>query len=532
MSYDITCPYCFEHFRDEDVMFRSEKINQGDPHIIPDEYDDLDDFIARYHGPDKEALVFRQADWDFFAEGEDEVYEAFWKRYNGTTETNYADKVLNLPPAYRRRVLNPSDPHHQTYLAVQPDGGYFIRDNQGMVAQVQLLTGEHCNRRVCPHCHNPLPDGYGKNTVKFVTVIGITGSGKTVYLSQLLRKMQNYAALVGLSAIVNAPSARVFVESNVVADRKPLPGSTPANRLQQPIFYEMVRNSEGSQKVSNTFVLYDVAGEVFSSGDNTLVNRFAPYVEHADGVIVLIDPLQFDIISSASRNKKALVDPTIVFDTIHTLISHGDQNRKCDIPFAVCISKDDTGDFQQVLSQNMRTLLLKDVSSVRDNNGFAVPIFNAAEYNAILRELTDFMQGPNVNDNRMALATLLHNNYSRYSFFAITALGCEVEESGEGVQKYQYPVGPVIPRRIEEPLLWLFHCLGYIGVNQPIEYPYNPRCPNCGSRATFPLPEDERTARIREGFLRSRTVNVDAGCAACWSRWNLQTGEIVPPGNK
>ncbi len=526
--YEITCPYCFERFHDDEVLFRSEKVNQGDPGIIPDEYDDLDDFIARYRGADKEELVAAWRDWEFFAEGEDEVYENFWKQYNGTTEVNPADGFLKLPAAYRRRVLNPSDQSHQRYLAVQPNGGYFIRDKQGMVAQVELLTGEKCNRRVCPHCHNPLPDGYGKNPVKFATVIGITGAGKTVYLSQLLHKMQNYAALVGLSAIVNTPSAHNFVEKNVVADREPLPGSTPAERLQQPIFYEMIRNGAGNQKVTHTFVLYDVAGEVFSSGDSNLVHRFAPYVEHADGVIVLIDPMQFDIINGAARNKRALGDPTDVFNTIHNLISHDDPNRKCDIPFAVCLSKADTYEVQQVLDPQLRDRILSDVNGIKNANGFNQPLFNSAEYNAILRQLTDFMQGPNVSDNRFTLANQLNTNYSKYSYFAFTALGCDVEEATGDAGGYQRPVGPVNPRRIEEPLLWLFHSLGYVDCNQPIEYPNNPRCPHCGSRATYPLPEDERSVRVPTGFLKKKKVYVDAGCSNCDARWNTTTGETVP----
>lgn len=530
MSYEIICPYCFEHFQDDQVMFRSEKVNMGDDGIIPDDYDDLEDFIARYRGGDKEDIIARYRDWAFFAEGEDPVYERFWRQYNGTTEINPADKFLKVP-AHHRRVLDPSDLEHQQYL--MPQGSdYFIRDNQGMVAQVELATGEKCNRRVCPHCHNPLPDGYGKNPVKFATVIGITGAGKTVYLSQLLRRMQNYAATVGLSAIVNTPSARNFVDSNVVADRKPLPGSTPAERLQQPIFYEMIRNAGGSQKTTHTFVLYDVAGEVFSSGDATLVRRFAPYVEHADGVIVLIDPMQFDVINSTTVDREALANPTDVFNTIHSIISHGDPDKKCDIPFAVCISKSDTDEVQQVLSPQLRNMLLTDVRGVRSSNGFNQPIFNSADYNVILRELTDFMQGPNVNDNRYTLANQLNANYSRYSYFAFTALGCDVEEANDAGNRFQYPVGPVVPRRIEEPLLWLFHSLGYVGINQSIEYPNNLMCPNCYSRATFELPFDQRSVKIKTGFLKSRLVNVDACCARCGTRWDTMTGEVVPASDK
>ena len=306
MSFEITCPYCFRKMLDSEVLFRSEKVNQGEPDILPDEYDDMEDFQARYRGPDKEEILSKYYDWEFFAETEDPAYEAFWANFNGTTEYNPADDVLRVK-AYRRRVIDPSKTAHQKYLKQQSTGDYFIYDEQGMVTQIELSSGEKCNRRVCRHCHNPLPDNYGKNTVKFATIIGITGAGKTVYLSQLLRRMRTYAVKVGLSAIVNNTGVRTFLENNVIAANEPLPGSTPSTRFQQPLFYEMVRDAKEHGRVTETFVLYDVAGEVFK--ESSLVNKFAPFVEHADGVIVLIDPMQFEIVSGVMNQGSQLDEP-------------------------------------------------------------------------------------------------------------------------------------------------------------------------------------------------------------------------------
>ena len=60
--------------------------------------------------------------------------------------------------------------------------------------------GKPTYRRVCPYCHNPLPMGFGKHRVKNISIIGITGAGKTVYISQLLKGMTEYAAKSGLGA--------------------------------------------------------------------------------------------------------------------------------------------------------------------------------------------------------------------------------------------------------------------------------------------------------------------------------------------
>jgi len=514
MSFEITCPYCFRKMLDSEVLFRSEKVNQGEPDFLPDEYDDIDDFRARFRGSDKDKndILSKYNEWAFFAETTDPEYEAFWDNFNGTTEYNPADDVLRVK-AYHRKVIDPSIPDHQHYLQSQPGGGFFIHDEQGMVTQIELKTGEKCNRRVCRHCHNPLPDNYGKNTVKFATVIGITGAGKTVYLSQLLRKMRTYAVKVGLSAIVNNTGVRTFLENNVIAANEPLPGSTPSTRFQQPLFYEMIRDAGAHGKVTETFVLYDVAGEVFKEG--SLVTKFAPFVEHADGVIVLIDPMQFEVVSGVMNRGTALDEPTTVLNAIHNIVSHGNANEKCTIPFAVCISKADTQVVQMVLSEDLRRMLLDDVHGIKDSSGFNKPLFNAAEYNPILNELYDFIQS-----NELVLAQQMQTNYASYAYFAFTALGCDVAEgTSPNGDKYQYPVGPVLPKRVEEPLLWLFHKLGYIGVNVPIDDPTRPKvpCPKCGSMDTEELPEDQRLLVTGWGpFKKKLYVNRRCSCGHCW----------------
>ena len=148
MSFEITCPYCFKTMKDDEVLFRSEKINQGENDILPDEYDDLEDFQARYRGADKETILSDLRDWEFFAETEDAEYEAFWKNFNGTTEYNPADEILRVK-AYRRRILDPQNTYHQKFLVKQPDGSYFIRDEQGMVTLNKLIQF-FGNRIICP----------------------------------------------------------------------------------------------------------------------------------------------------------------------------------------------------------------------------------------------------------------------------------------------------------------------------------------------------------------------------------------------
>lgn len=509
MGYEITCPSCFRKFQHTEVHFRSEKFNTGECDILPEEYDDVNDFISRYRGEDREEILRQYQNWAFFQEGKDPEYEHFWNDkddgFGGTTENNAADKKLGIL-AYHRRVIDPSKPEHRKYLKKQSDGGYLIADADGLVTHIELATGETCGRRVCPYCHNPLPDQYGKYPVKFTTIIGITGAGKTVYLSQLINKLKSYAAKVGLAAINTTTSAREFLKNNRVSVGAPLPGSTAPNQLLQPLFYDLVKSSSAGTKETNTFVLYDIAGE--NCLDPILMHRFGRFIENAHGIFILIDPMQFGAINNVVMDSEELGAPTEVLDAIHNLVVHGSTERKCDIPVAVCISKGDIDEVQEVLYPELCGALMEDVQALRDSTGHAIPRFNASAYNPIAKGLKQFML-----DNEDALEQSLYINYSTYNYFAFTALGCDVKEG--------LPVGPLLPKRIEEPLFWLFYQFGYIDSDVPVFSPAKEQviCPECESCNIRELPEPERKITIKQGLFKKITLDVTYHCLDCDKRW-------------
>ncbi len=513
MSYEITCPYCFGRMQDDEVLFRSEKVNQGYNPVLPEDLDDIDEFIQLYKGNDKEELIQKYKDWEFFIETKDEAYETFWNRFGGTTEINPADDKLHVK-AYLRRIIDPAKKEHQRYLRKQSDGSYLIRDAQGMVAQIQLNTPDQeiCHRRVCRYCHNPLPDAYGKNKVHFASVIGITGAGKTVYISQLLKNMSNYVTKAGLSATINSPNSRTFLEANPIQTITPLPGSTPAGRFQQPLFYQITRSVGETQRVTETFVLYDVAGEALADPD--LARPYAPFIAHSDGMIMLLDPFQFESFREVNGNSSALSETKTVLDTIHNIISKGDDNEKIDIPIAVCISKIDLDEVQKVLGPELCELLRADVYGEEDEDGFCKPLFNEKQYAPIFEGLDAFFK-----QKEPALAKQLENDYVSYAYFAFTALGCAVQnEVSENGETYQYPVGPVLPKWVEEPLLWLFYKMGYIGSNMLPAVSCT--CPKCGGNRTKPLPPEDQIQEVHKLFWKER-IFVNRVCLDCGYRWEF-----------
>ena len=375
MSFPITCPYCFGEMDDDQVLFRSDRVSAREQDIIPAEFDDVEDFQSRYRGADKEEILGRYAEWAFFSERDpfkdpNDPYRRFWDKYSGaSTERDSLEEKLGLLP-YHRPVIDPSDPAHQVYLKEQPDGSYFIRSNSGMVTQIALKSGETCAQRVCRYCRNPLPDGYGKNPVKYVTLVGVTGAGKTVYFSQLLKRMGDYAANVGLDATVAHRGVSEFLKDNQIVAGKKLPPPTPFQQFQQPLFYELVGVDGDGSRAVHTFVLYDVAGELFEEGNARYLEKFAPFIKRADGILVLIDPMQIDAISGASRQDAEKSPAATALGAIQSIVTDDNDALGCTKPVAVCLSQIDREAVQKVLDDELKRLLNANVEPERDERGF------------------------------------------------------------------------------------------------------------------------------------------------------------------
>lgn len=503
MSFRITCPYCFGEMDDDEVLFRSDRVSSREQDIIPGEFDDLEDFKTRYRGDDKEEILSRYAEWEFFSEKDpfrdpNDLYRKFWDRYSGTTtERDSLEEKIGLLP-YHRPVIDPSNRAHQRYLKEQSDGSYYIRNNSGMVTQIALKSGERCNRRVCKHCHNPLPDGYGKNPVKYITLVGVVGSGKTVYLSQILKKMGDYAANVGLDATVAYRGVSEFLKDNRIIVGKELPPSTPFQQFQQPLFYELVGMDEDGNRTMNTFVLYDVAGELFEEGNAEYLEKFAPFIKRADGIIVLIDPMQIDAISSTGQQDGGKSPAATALGAIQSIVTDGNDALGCTKPVAICLSQIDKEEVQKVLDDDLKRMLSANVELEKDEHGIPRPVFNAEQHDPIGEKLKEFLL-----NNQLPLVNKLDKSFPNHDYFAFTSLGCDVVN--------RKPTGPIIPKRIEEPLYWLFYKLGFLESNEEVL----PECKKCKTNEfTYPLKEEDRVKK----FL-FKTIRQNYGCSQCGRKW-------------
>jgi hypothetical protein len=412
----------------------------------------LEDLEELDDSPKKESLIEEYKLKRSFLLRPDQKYVDFWEKFSDTSEIPSPSTDGSISP-FERAVYDPNHPAHKQFFS-----GEFERDRDNLVVSIKDCFGKTTSRRVCPHCHNPLPRGYGKHAVKFISVIGVTGSGKTVYLSQLINGLSTSCVAVGLSANYLSNNEREFVERNLILHGLPLPEGTSGKELAQPLFYNLIKGNDDGTIRTDTFVIYDIAGENCVSPES--MKSYGEFVLNSSGIIFIIDPSQF-LCWSETRDKKIknekIGTPHDVLNTIYNAFVEDSGGVKCKIPIAVSISKGDkiAGD---VFSRH-----LEAVSPVFDEKGRKLPEFNVKEHEGIKSKLKKAIE---IDPNGMTLNQDLQNMYEQYDYFILSAMGIGTEII-EGTE-LETPAGPTNPKRIEEPLFWLFHRFGYIG---PFEKP-------------------------------------------------------------
>jgi hypothetical protein len=269
----------------------------------------------------------------------------------------------------------------------------------------------------------------------------------------------------------------------------------------------MAKEEDGATKVY-TLVMYDVAGENCQMESSQ--GWFGPFIQHMHGIILLIDPMQFRVIKGmADDENDGKVRPTTVLQTIHHHISQG-KSDKCDVPLAVCISKSDTEILQDVLEPDLVDTLMDDVEEVTDASGNTLPMLNGKQYNPIRLGLYHFIQR-----NERALEQFIRTHYQRYNYFAFTSLGCDVEDG--------IPTGPIQPKRIEEPLLWMFYRFGFIDTNEPVSDLNMEKCPWCNQNTQVQILKGDARKVVTKKNLFGKpkeTAEFDFYCPDCDKYFN------------
>ncbi len=451
-EYSIICPYCFNtanggnglpfahtqvHFRANTVFTSQREIEQklGFKEI------DIDMADSQVERDEKKKKFDKHRK---FMAGISDQYDTFWKTYGGTSEQ--ASSAGSGANPWERPII-------------KKGGGVkdLVADKDGFITHATDEFGATTYDRVCPYCHNPLPLGFGKYEVKNISIVGISGSGKTVYISQLLKGMSDYAARSGLAAFFTSDHETNFIRTNRVDMNVPLPQATAKESLSQPMFYDIVK-SEGHNQKTTTIVLYDIAGE--NCADANSMIKFSQFVKNSHGIILLVDPKQLGFIPGYIPNseERDVIPPSTALNTLHNVLESA-EGQLSDLPIAVTISKSD------LCSNIIHSVAQEQVTtSERDEYGKRRQEFDGRTYNILAANIRDL-----IDRNTTDVCQMLQNSFLNYNFFAVSAIGCECikNESGDNA-----PINIPNPKRIEEPILWLFKHFGFIKSNEKVTRPF------------------------------------------------------------
>lgn len=406
----IICPYCFGEFQDSQALFRA---NTGYTRA------ELDKAQYGSQGGDDAMSLFLRYN---FRDHPDEKLMEYWNSRGGSGGFVSADPKWDMPH------IDPQSPDFRKMLSDTPRPGVgedgFVRDKSGFVSRVYDRYSDWIQpmTRLCPHCHNPLPlADYGKYPAYFISVVGITTCGKTVYLHQLLDNIASAMGRTGYTVGVNNLASL----DEYVAMGKPLPGSTDNTVMRRPLAINMLRDNDPEDGF--TLVFYDIAGEncVDSRGGEVTDaavqdsrKGIGNFIAKAHGLMFLIDPKQIPGFAPGTPDMHSVQDVISVVQRIRVGLNK-DEPHWNNVPVAVVLTKTD---------EIRNTYQNRDSLMFQFTNAATAYGFGREDFFTISRELQAHF------DSFAAPVVANLAAFQKKAYCGVSAITCGVEHR---FQKYQ-----------------------------------------------------------------------------------------------
>ncbi|MFE0516499.1 hypothetical protein [Streptomyces sp. NPDC058964] len=337
---------------------------------------------------------------------------------------------------------------------VGPD---FAADGRRSTAVCPDCDGE-TTYRICPVCHCELPVQFGMVDNRLIAMVGAKASGKTIYMTVLLHEMRNQvgeaygASMMGLDDTTMRRYSSEY-EDRLYRDRQMFPGtqtaSTNANRVEPLVFrFGLRRRGLFGERPQHTVLsFFDTAGEDFSTRESVELNT--RYLTGADGIILLLDPLQMPgareraLPGTALPGTEGLDAPVNVLGRVTNMLlaaRGGKAAAKIETPLAVVFSKLDA--FWHLLD-NGSPLRAHAPARGRFEVGDSLSVHE--EVRQLLKEW-----------DGVPIDQALENTYARYRYFGVSSLGRSPTPDARVA-----PTG-IQPYRVADPLLWLLSEFGSV----------------------------------------------------------------------
>jgi hypothetical protein len=311
--------------------------------------------------------------------------------------------------------------------------------------------GGLATQRKCPLCGETLPRIALQTPNLPFSIIGVSNSGKTNYITVMLHEM---GRAPGLRLALGHQNTATLDHQNenykrIYEDHVP-PESTAGGETMPQIWYiKNLLKKRGNNVPTYTFTIFDGAGEdhEHSLDPSSAVCR---YIKASKAIIITLDPLILETIrkggivnendmrnslaGSESVHKNAVDIVNSLADYIKT--ARGIDTRKLlKIPVAVVLTKFDT--VKNSFSEN--DVIRSPSMNVRDGK------ISMGEIQQVDEEIRSWLE----KIGERSFIDALESHFKEFHFFGVSSYG----EPPKNVTKLSEKINPT---RVLDPILWLF----------------------------------------------------------------------------
>lgn len=323
----------------------------------------------------------------------------------------------------------------------------------------------------CPHCRRKLPQGFTEEPHYIFSIVGAPTSGKSYYLSVLIKVLQNQLfrefgtsfrdASPSENAVLNDMKRHLFGAGTpqdaylaktdlegALYERLPRQGRQVM--LPKPFVFRVSDEKQRDQGFSMVF--YDNAGEHFEPGRNSADSPGAQHIAVASGVLFLFDPLfnsEFRVrlkgVADPQLEKNQADQQDVILSEVEARIKEllgMASHEKISTPISVIVGKSDA--WRHLLGDEP---LLDIIDKADDDSVINLANIqrNSTRVRRLLMEIC-----PAIVSNVEAIST-------EVSYFAVSSLGHAPVKfvDTEGVERIGPDPMKLMPVKVEDPILWM-----------------------------------------------------------------------------
>ena len=310
--------------------------------------------------------------------------------------------------------------------------------------------------RKCPFCHQEIPKAALETPNLPFSIVGLSGSGKTNYITVMLHELGKATNLkLSLSSQNRYTKNHQDKNYKLIYEKHRVPEATAAGQvggLSSPQIWKIsnLLKKRGNHVPTYTFTIFDGAGEDHENHLD-MSSTVCRYLNASKAVIITLDPLMLPSIA-----KSNFIDPKIMkfsagyrgtiknsADIANNLANYIKAaqglkaSKQLSIPVAIVLTKFDTILSHKFFAQNA---LIKNPSlNVVKNQ------VNMNEFNQIDSEIHSWL----LDMNEAPFIDALHSNFKELCFFGVSSFGQPPKEMGVLCDKIK-------PHRVLDPIIWLF----------------------------------------------------------------------------